>query len=91
MTCERSWPGGGLPLHELPEPGPELVLAFPDGCRACGSMRLVVEGVMRDGLDEDVHSLAELGEHPATTHAWLRCVNCGALDHRQHRPERPPD
>lgn len=88
MTCESEWPGGGLPLRELPGMGPELVLAFPAPCRMCGSMDLRVEGVMRDGLDEDVHSLAELAENPAMIHAWLRCVNCGALDHRQHRPEQ---
>lgn len=91
MTCERSWPGGGPPLNELPGMGPELVLAFPDGCRACGSMKLVVEGVVRKGLDEEIASLDELLEHPAELDAWLRCVNCGALDHRRHRPESQAD
>lgn len=91
MTCEREWPGGGLPLNELPGMGPELVLVFPDPCRECGSMRLAVEAVMRDGLDEDIATLAELAEHPATLDAWVRCRNCGALDHRRHRPESQAD
>lgn len=86
MPCEREWPTDGPPVNELPGMGPELVLAFPDGCRACGSMDLRVEMAGSAGLDEDVHSLAELAKYPAEIQAWLRCASCRELDHRRHRP-----